>query len=90
MTMSWTGRRLNSITNSGTTNSYLYDANGIRTRKTVGGVTTDYFLNGSTILAEKTGSSVIWYIYDSDGEILWVHLQRNTVLLHQECSGRRI
>jgi RHS repeat-associated protein len=70
MTMSWTGRRLNSITNSGVSNSYLYDANGIRTRKTVGSTVTEYFTNGSTILAEKTGSNVLWYIYDSDGEIL--------------------
>ena len=31
---------------------------------------TDYFTNGSTILAEKTGSNVIWYIYDSEGDIL--------------------
>ena len=52
------------------TSSYLYDANGIRTRKTVGSTVTEYFTNGSTILAEKTGSNVLWYIYDSDGEIL--------------------
>ena len=70
MTMSWTGRRLNSITNSGVSNSYLYDANGIRTRKTVGSTVTEYFTNGSTILAEKTDSNILWYIYDSDGEIL--------------------
>ena len=70
MTMSWTGRRLSSLTNGGTTSSYLYNADGIRTRKTVGSVTTDYFLDGSTILAEKTGNNVIWYIYDSDGDIL--------------------
>ena len=70
MTMSWTGRRLNSITNSGVSNSYLYDANGIRIRKTIGSTVTEYFTNGSTILAEKTGSNILWYIYDSDGEIL--------------------
>ena len=50
--------------------SYLYDTNGIRIRKTIGSTVTEYFTNGSTILAEKTGSNVIWYIYDSDGEIL--------------------
>ena len=68
--MSWMGRRLNSVTNNGTTSSYLYDADGIRTRKTVGSTMTEYFTSGSTILAEKTGSDVIWYIYDSDGEVL--------------------
>ncbi len=39
--------------------------------------TTDYFTNGSTILAEKrtnttdaTVNDIIWYIYDSDGDLL--------------------
>ena len=54
----------------GVTSNYLYNADGIRTRKTVGSTVTDNFTNGSTILAEKTGSNVLWYIYDSDGEIL--------------------
>ena len=32
--------------------------------------TTEYFTNGSTILAEKTGNNILWYIYDSDGDLL--------------------
>ena len=28
--------------------------------------TTEYFTNGSTILAEKTGDNILWYICDSD------------------------
>ena len=32
--------------------------------------TTEYFTNGSTILAEKTGDNILWYIYDSDGDLL--------------------
>ena len=70
-TMSWTGRQLDSITKAdGTQISYTYDIDGIRTKKTVNGVTTEYFVNGSTILAQKTGNDIIWYIYDSDGQIL--------------------
>ena len=70
MTMSWTGRRLSSLFTDTSEITYLYGADGIRTQKTVDGVTTQYFVSGSTILAEKTGSNVIWYIYDSDGELL--------------------
>ena len=70
MTMSWTGRQLNSITNNGTTSNYLYNADGIRIRKTVGDTVTEYFTSGGRILAEKTGDTVLWFIYDSDGEIL--------------------
>ena len=69
-TLTWTGRRLDSLTQNGSTNTYLYNADGIRTQKTVNGTTTEYFLNGSAILAEKTGNNIIWYIYDSDGTIL--------------------
>ncbi|MBR5272908.1 MAG: RHS repeat-associated core domain-containing protein [Clostridia bacterium] len=70
-TMSWTGRTLDSITKAdGTQISYTYDLDGIRTKKTVNGVTTEYFVNGTTILAQKTGNDIIWFIYDSDGQIL--------------------
>ena len=58
-TLTWTGRRLDSLTQNGSTNTYLYNADGIRTQKTVNGISTEYFLNGSTILAEKTGDTVI-------------------------------
>ena len=69
-TLAWTGRRLDSLTQNGSTNTYLYNADGIRTQKTVNGTTTEYFLNGSTILAEKTGDTVIWFIYDDSGDVL--------------------
>ncbi len=69
ITMTWErGRKLSTMTlGDDTTVSYKYNADGIRTQKTVGGVTTDYFLEGSTIVAQKTGNDVIWYYFDSDG-----------------------
>ena len=39
----------------GTKTSYKYNDSGIRTQKTVNGVATNYFLDGSKIVAEKTG-----------------------------------
>ena len=70
-TMSWTGRTLDSIVKAdGTQISYTYDLDGIRTKKVVNGTTTEYFVNGTTILAQKTGENIIWFIYDSDDEIL--------------------
>ena len=68
---SWVGRQLTTIAKTdGTQLGYTYNDSGIRTKKTVGGVVTEYFLQGSTILAEKTGNNVIWYIYDTGGELL--------------------
>ena len=63
----WTGRSLTGATKDSQTLSFTYDANGIRTSKTVNGVTTEYFLNGSQILAQKTGESTMWFFYDQQG-----------------------
>lgn len=69
--LTWEGRKLLSIKKTdNTVIDYTYNADGIRTKKTVGSNTTEYFLDGSTILAEKTGNNVIWYIYDTAGELL--------------------
>ena len=64
----WMGRELRKITNGSNTYSYKYNADGIRTSKTVNGTTTEFFLNGSQILAQKTGDSVMRFFYDSTGK----------------------
>ena len=64
----WMGRELRKITNGSNTYSYKYNADGIRTSKTVNGTTTEFFLNGSQVLAQKTGDSVMRFFYDSTGK----------------------
>ena len=64
----WMGRELRKITNGSNTYNYKYNADGIRTSKTVNGTTTEFFLNGSQILAQKTGDSVMRFFYDSTGK----------------------
>ena len=68
----WTqGRKLQQISKSGTTASYKYNSDGIRTEKTVNGVTTVYNVVGGQVTWEKTGSNnPIYYLYDASGE-LW-------------------
>ena len=46
---------------------YIYTPDGIRSSKTVNGTKTEYLLNGTQILAQKTGSDVMWFFYDSTG-----------------------
>ena len=65
---SWQGRELTKVTSGSNTYSYKYDADGIRTSKTVNGTKTEFFLNGSQILAQKTGDSVMLFFYDSTGK----------------------
>ena len=47
--------------------SFTYDDNGIRTSKTVNGVTHTYQLNGSQIVSESWGDKLIVYLYDASG-----------------------
>ena len=63
------GRQLTGITKGDNTVSYTYNDSGIRTSKTVNGVRTDYYLNGTAIIMQKTGDNVIWYTYDENGNI---------------------
>lgn len=72
-TLTWQGRQLTSYTDNGTTVSYTYNADGIRTSKTIvsGGTTTkhEYILSGSQIVREtvyngSTEAYTVLYIYD--------------------------
>ena len=68
-TFTWdAGRQLSTATKAdGTELSFKYNDSGIRTSKTVGGVTTEYFLDGTGVIAEKTGNNILWFYYDGDG-----------------------
>ena len=65
--MEWEGRQLKSAGKNGTNLSFTYDSEGIRTSKTVGSTTTKYLLNGTQILAQKTGSTTLSFFYDQQG-----------------------
>ena len=64
----WTqGRKLGTASNGTTTVGFTYDSAGIRSSKTVNGVTTEYLLEGSKVIQAKAGSSVTKYYYDETG-----------------------
>ena len=65
---SWnTGRHLESITDGDNEYSYTYDENGIRTSKTVNGVTTYYNTSDGVILSQTDGTNTMYFQYDSFG-----------------------
>ena len=71
MAFTWQhGRELAGFTKAGTTASYRYNDSGIRTKKVVNGVTTEYYLNGSTILTQITGDERLDFLYDDAGSLL--------------------
>ncbi|MEG2720787.1 MAG: RHS repeat domain-containing protein, partial [Oscillospiraceae bacterium] len=62
--LSWQGRQLMSYG----TNSYEYNADGQRTSKTVGGVKTEFFYNGSILAGQKCGNDTLIFMYDNNGD----------------------
>ncbi|MBQ8732155.1 MAG: wall-associated protein, partial [Oscillospiraceae bacterium] len=64
-TFDWDGRQLKSV---GTGTTYKYNADGIRTQKIQGSNVTQYYLNGSQILASKDNFGWIYYDYDATGK----------------------
>lgn len=56
---------------------YTYNANGIRTSKTVGGVKHTYTLEGTKILRETWGTSTLVPIYDNEESVCGI-LYNNT------------
>ena len=62
-TLTWEkGRQLKSFDNA----QYTYNANGIRTSKTVNGVEHTFVLDGTKILKESWGSNTIIPMYDNE------------------------
>ena len=55
MTFTWlNGRQLQSAAVGGKALSFAYNADGIRMKKTVDGVTTRYALNDTRVIAQET------------------------------------
>jgi YD repeat-containing protein len=55
---SWDVRgRLRTLTRTGASYAFGYNADGLRTSKTVNGTTTSYLLDGESVVSETTGGS---------------------------------
>ena len=51
------------MTKSGTTATFLYNADGLRIRKTVGSTVTNYTLHGKNIVHMTQGSNTLHFLY---------------------------
>lgn len=68
--MAWRGRQLTGYAKNGVTSTFKYDADGLRSSKTVGGVKTEYQYVGDRLFYEKRGDSQeFYYFYDSYGNL---------------------
>ncbi len=83
-TMTWTqGRHLATMSGNGQILSFTYNADGIRSSKTVNGVTHYYHLAGTQILSEEWTDAnevqhLIIYHYDSNGQPVGMSYRNST------------
>ena len=70
-TMSWQGgRQLASMAKGSDTLSFVYNESGLRTSKTVNGVTHSYVWQGSKLAADITDAYALYFHYDSAGDVI--------------------
>lgn len=68
-TYSWeAGHNLIGLSKTGTSVSFTYNQDGIRTSKTVNGVATKYTLVNGQVTSETTGINVVSFRYDCNGK----------------------
>ena len=60
-------RQLSSVSDTNLQVDYTYDDSGIRTSKTVNGVTTHYNTKDGVILAQSDGENTLYFQYDTSG-----------------------
>ena len=90
--MTWkSGRRLATFTRGDTSASFDYDADGLRTTKTVGTSRVDYYRAGGLLLGEVhtdgSESYTINYMYDESGRMLGFRLDGAEYYYVRDYSG---
>ncbi len=86
-TLKWNGRQLTSYTKGNNAISYKYDADGLRTTKTVNGVTSKYFyVNGQLHYEERSNGTKLYFFYDSNGYL--TGLEYNNTMYYPATNRR--
>lgn len=87
-TYSWTaGRHLYEMTNGTNTFSYKYDDNGIRTEKTVNGVTTHYTTVDGRITGQYDGTNTIYFRYNAENSLVGFNLNGTEYIYIKNIQG---
>ena len=83
-TLTWEkGRQLKSFDGI----SYTYNANGIRTSKTVDGIRHDYLLDGVNILAETWDDNTLEPLYDNEESVCGIVYNGVPYYFHKNLQG---
>ena len=83
-TLTWEkGRQLKSFDN----NIYTYNANGIRTSKTINGIKHSYVLDGTKILKETWGNNVLIPLYDNEENVCGIEYNGTAYWFYKNLQG---
>ena len=72
-TFGWRGKQLTSASNGTNSLTFEYNEDGLRQKKTVNGVDTNYFYNGSVLIGMQRGTSKFLFSYDASGNVVSVN-----------------
>ena len=92
-TFGWTNRRLTSATSTDNSISYTYNYDGIRTSKTINGITTYYVVdeNNNVVkqyeLENDVETNVIEFVYDSNGSPIYFTYNNATYYYEKNLQG---
>lgn len=87
-TYTWTaGRHLSEMTNGTDAISLKYDDNGIRTEKTVNGVTTHYTTVDGRITGQYDGTNTIYFRYNAENSLVGFNLNGTEYIYIKNIQG---
>ena len=75
--LTWRGKQLTGYSKTGTSVTYAYNEDGLRTQKTHNGTTTDYYYNGSVLIGMQSGNITQRFSYDAQGKVVSVDYSEN-------------
>ena len=77
------GRQLSSFDNT----TYSYNESGIRTSKTVGEDTTEFYLDGTNVIYQTDGTNDIYFFYDRNNELVGFKYSGNNYFYVKNAMG---
>ena len=75
--LTWRGKQLTGYSKTGTSVTYAYNEDGLRTQKTHNGTITDYYYNGSVLIGMQSGNITQRFSYDAQGKVVSVDYSEN-------------
>jgi RHS repeat-associated protein len=71
-TFGWRGKQLVNASDGTRTITFEYNEDGLRQKKTVNGLDTNYYYNGSVLIGMQRGTSKFLFSYDASGNVVSV------------------